>query len=416
MTCFRSSRSGEIVSRRSSGRPACPLAHHVVEGREIRVLVGVVLAKVPAAALLPLEGRGGDRLGAGEQAGQIERRVPAGVVLAVADAGDLRRARLQPLDPLDRLPDVGLVAHDADVVLHQVLQLVLNLVGRLGVTGGRGPLERRQRHPLGGVDRRRVDVGGAALARELGGVLTGPLAEHQQVRQRVSAQAIGAVQASGALARREEAGDRRHLRVAVDADAAHRVVGGRADLHRHAGDVDVRQLLELVVHAGELLLDVLGPLGEALLDPGDVEEDAAVRAAAPLAHLFHDLARHVVAGEELGRTARVLVPLRVLPPLFLAVGRLRFVVVRDVVEHEALAVLVAQHAPLAAHALGHEDPLHRRRPDHPGRVELDELHVHQIGARVVGQRVAVAGVLPAVAGDLEGAARRRRWPARSPWP
>ena len=40
----------------------------------------------------------------------------------------------------------------------------------------------------------------------------------------------------------------------------------------------------------------------------------------------------------------------------------------------------------------------------PGRVELDELHVHQLGAGVVGERVAVAGVLPAVAGDLEGAA------------
>ena len=129
-----------------------------------------------------------------------------------------------------------------------------------------------------------------------------------------------------------------------------------------------------------------------------------MRAAAPLAHLFHDLARHVVAGEQLGRAARVLVPLGVLPPLFLAVGGLRFVVLGDVVEHEALAVLVAQHAPLAADPFGHQDPLHRRRPDHPGRVELDELHVHQIGARVVGQRVAVAGVLPAVAGDLEGAA------------
>ena len=49
-------------------------------------------------------------------------------------------------------------------------------------------------------------------------------------------------------------------------------------------------------------------------------------------------------------------------------------------------------------------PLHARRPDHAGRMELDELHVHQLGAGVVGERVAVAGVFPAVAGDLVGAA------------
>ena len=40
----------------------------------------------------------------------------------------------------------------------------------------------------------------------------------------------------------------------------------------------------------------------------------------------------------------------------------------------------------------------------PVGMELDELHVDQFGAGVVGERVAVAGVLPAVAGDLVGAA------------
>ena len=51
---------------------------------------------------------------------------------------------------------------------------------------------------------------------------------------------------------------------------------GRADLHRLLGDVDVGQLLELVVHRRQPALDGLGvPTG------GDVEEDAAVRTAAP---------------------------------------------------------------------------------------------------------------------------------------
>ena len=46
-------------------------------------------------------------------------------------------------------------------------------------------------------------------------------------------------------------------------------------------------------------------------------------------------------------------------------------------------------------------PFHAGRPDHAGRVELDELHVDQRRAGPQRQRVAVAGVLPGVRGDLE---------------
>src|SRR6185436_623276 len=91
-------------------------------------------------------------------------------------------------------------------------------------------------------------------------------------------------------------------------------------------------------------------------------------------------------------------------PLFLVVGRLCLVVGGDVVEHEAAAFAVAQHAAFAAHTFGDEDAAHARRPHHAGGVELHELHVLQVGARLVGEGVAVAGVLPAVAGDREGAA------------
>ena len=128
-----------------------------------------------------------------------------------------------------------------------------------------------------------------------------------------------------------------------------------------------------------------------------------MRAAAAGLDLAHDAARDVVARQELGRTARVLVPLRVAPALFLVVGGLVPVRLGDVVEHEAAPFLVAEDAPFAAHAFGDEDALHARRPDHAGRMELDELHVHQLGAGVVRQRVAVAGAFPAVAGDLVGA-------------
>ena len=57
---------------------------------------------------------------------------------------------------------------------------------------------------------------------------------------------------------------------------------GGADLHGLFGDIDVGQLLELVIHAGQLLLDVLGGIRELLFDPCDVQKHAAVRASAPL--------------------------------------------------------------------------------------------------------------------------------------
>ena len=124
----------------------------------------------------------------------------------------------------------------------------------------------------------------------------------------------------------------------------------------------------------------------------------------PSLHLAHDAARHVIARQQLRRTAGVLVALRVAPAFFLVVGGLVLVVRRDVVEHEALALVVAQHAAFAAHAFGHQNAAHAGRPDHAGGMELHELHVHQRGAGVIGQRVAVAGVFPTVAGDLVGAA------------
>src|SRR4029453_11326318 len=130
---------------------------------------------------------------------------------------------------------------------------------------------------------------------------------------------------------------------------------------------------------------------------------AAVRTPATFPYLAHDAPRHVVAREQLGRAARVLVALRVAPALLLVVGGLRAVIFRNVVEHEAAAVLVREHAALAAHPFRHEDALHARRPDHAGWVELHELHVLQNRTGVVRQRLAVAGVLPAVARYAIGA-------------
>ena len=182
--------------------------------------------------------------------------------------------------------------------------------------------------------------------------------------------------------------------------AAHDVVRRRADFHRFLRDVDVGQLLELVIHARQLAPDDLLRVRQPLLDPRDVEEDAAARTAASGLDLVHDAARDVVAGQELGWTSCVLVPLGIAPALVFVVRRLVAVRLGDRVEHEAAAFAVQKDAAFAANALGDEDALHARRPDHAGRMELDELHVHQFGARVVGERMSVAGAFPAVAGDL----------------
>ncbi len=78
--------------------------------------------------------------------------------------------------------------------------------------------------------------------------------------------------------------------------------------------------------------------------------------------------------------------------------------VRHVVEHEPLALAVAQDPAVTADRLGDQDALDRRRPDHASRVQLHELHVQQAGPGQQGQRVPVPGVLPGVRGHLVGLA------------
>lgn len=105
-----------------------------------------------------------------------------------------------------------------------------------------------------------------------------------------------------------------------------------------------------------------------------------------------------------GGAAGVLIALGVAPAFLFGVGGLGLVVVGDVVEHEAAAFAVAEHAAFAANAFGDEDAADADGPDHAGGVKLDELHVEEFGAGAVGEGVAVTGVFPTVAGDFEGTA------------
>src|SRR5206468_4203929 len=57
-------------------------------------------------------------------------------------------------------------------------------------------------------------------------------------------------------------------------------------------------------------------------------------------------------------------------------------------------------AAFAAPGFGDPNALDGRRLGHAGRMEPDELHLHELRAGVVGERMTLARVFPAVARDL----------------
>src|SRR5580704_9186129 len=175
---------------------------------------------------------------------------------------------------------------------------------------------------------------------------------------------------------------------------------GRPDFHRLFSDVEIAELLELVVHAGQLLLNVLGRVRKFFLNPRYVQKNSAVRTAPAFAKFAVYAAGNMIARKQFGRPARVLVALRVPPAFFGIVRGVASVIFRNIVEHETLAQAVDQDPALAAYSLCHQQAAHAGRPDHSRRMELHELHPQQRSAGVISQRMAVAGVLPTVAGYL----------------
>ena len=182
----------------------------------------------------------------------------------------------------------------------------------------------------------------------------------------------------------------------------------RSDLHRLLRDVQIRQLLELMIHARQLLFNMLLAIFKLLLNPRDVKKRPAVRTAAPLADLLQNASCHMITRQQLRRPTRLLVAGHVAPAFLRRVGGGILVKLWDVVEHKPLALAVRQNAALATHALGHENAAHARRPNHSCGMELDEFHVQQICPRMIRQRMTVAGVLPTVARHLERAPHAAR--------
>ena len=209
------------------------------------------------------------------------------------------------------------------------------------------------------------------------------------------------MQARGHFTRREQTRHARHLRVAINRDAAHDIVRGWSNFHALLRNVHARELLELVVHAWQFALDVLGGVWQFLLDPSNIQIHAAVRRAATSFNFSIDATRNMVAREQLRRTVGVLVAAHIAPAFLLIDGNLIFVRVRNVVKHKALAFAVAKHAALAAHAFGHKNAAHAWRPHHSSWMELHKLHVHQFSAGLIRKRVSVASAFPTIAGNTE---------------
>src|SRR5262249_20085742 len=92
--------------------------------------------------------------------------------------------------------------------------------------------------------------------------------------------------------------------------------------------------------------------------------------------------------------------LAISPAFFRIVSSLVFIGVGNVAKHEALALFVDKDASLAAHAFGDQNAAHAWRPNHARGMELDVLHVNQFGSAMVGNRMAVPGIFPTVAGDF----------------
>src|SRR5262249_59386776 len=78
------------------------------------------------------------------------------------------------------------------------------------------------------------------------------------------------------------------------------------------------------------------------------------------------------------------------------------IILRDCIEHETATLFIRQDPAFAAHPFGHQDSHHTRRPDHASGMKLHKLHVDQVGACVISERVSVASVFPTIAGDLVG--------------
>src|SRR6266478_291840 len=131
-------------------------------------------------------------------------------------------------------------------------------------------------------DLRGIDGGSLDGFCVVGGGQTGAAAEDKQIRKRIAAKPVRAMQSGCRLTRGKESGHGRPGGLCIDANTSHHVMTGWSDLHGPLGDVYIREFLELMVHAGQLFLYIVGGLLR------DIEISSSVFGATALADLGVD--------------------------------------------------------------------------------------------------------------------------------
>ena len=319
-------------------RPLQPL--RVVATRE-------VLAEMRAPAFGPLRGAVGDA----ER--ELEhllhpvrgRELGVGACRLVAQA-DVPAALEQRLQLVDRGPELGTGAEDADLGRHHALHRRLDR-RRILVAGG----ARDQAVELGllGADElahepgRDANVVGVVVA-EVGDEVADDHAGDHRLGNRVAAQPVEPMHVpAGGLAGGEQPLQRRALAGVVGADAAHRVVLRRPHGNHLLDRIDAEEGLADLLDLAQVLLDVR-PAELRDVEP-EVLAEARLRALA-----LADVRLHAARDD---------------------VARRKLLLLGLVVGHEAMPVGVLEQPAVAAAAFGDEDAGGKDR----GRMELHRFHV-----------------------------------------
>ena len=152
-----------------------------------------------------------------------------------------------------------------------------------------GALKRLEHFTRRRFSQRAVNIGRAEVLCVFGCGVTGAASEDQQIRERVSAQAVRAVQTRCRFSGSEQPGHICLRGFRLNPNTAHHVMARGSDFHRPFGNIHVGELAKLVIHARQFLFHVFRRLVR------DVQIGAAVLGAAPFFRLGIDRARHYVA-------------------------------------------------------------------------------------------------------------------------
>src|SRR3989344_9436231 len=281
-----------------------------------------------------------------------------------------QRGALQTLDEFldffDSLIQQFLRADHAAVLFHGEAQFVAQLIHRFAITlpvpacqAHHGAIHRLLRH-------RAIT---AVFLEVFEYVIAGGAAEHDDIEQRIAAEAVGTVHRhAGAFTHGIEARHRflrpgvhrrYYLAETIGRNAAHGVMRRGIDRDGLFYRIDVREAHGGFAYARQAFLD------DFLAEMVELEQHVVLLrpAAAPGVDLFINRAAHHVAARQV-----------------LGLGRITL--------HEAFALAINKVSALAARGLGNENT----DAGDAGRMELDKLHVLQRNAGTQRHGHAVAGI------------------------